>query len=232
MNRPLSTALCQAGPMSLALVLLSACDAPARGPAAGADVAVSSDPETELSDAGSVETQDVGVPVSATAPASDADPFMDLERARTACRDGDFQTFFDVLIWSEPARMAYSGPIIVLTRYMPDRRRAVRREVTPDDYRVFPIRMEDFYRRPSAAVREAGEDEYVELAFNQSQSEAFAVSWTRVRYDGHTEGGDDLGRALTPDGRPLPEGYPADGTLRFTPHDGCWRLVADERYER
>jgi len=92
--------------------------------------------------------------------------------------------------------------------------------------------VEDVYRRPATSVSEGGEDEYLQLEFDESQSRLFAVSWTRVRCDGLSEGGDDLGTALTPDGVPLQPGDFPHGRLLFRPHQDCWRLVADERFDR
>lgn len=209
---------------SAAVVLVAACGA------SGPQDANRAEPDRRPAEGPSpTETKAAG---AQTLPPVDPDEaFMDLERAQTACRERDFGSFLDALIWSESARRAYSAPFITVTRFGAHGR-ADRRQVALNAYAEFPIRMEDFYRKPSAAVSDAGADEYVELAFNQSQGDVFAVSWTRVRYDGQTEGGDDLGRALTLNGDPLPAGYAADGTLIFAPHEGCWRLVADERFDR
>jgi hypothetical protein len=155
-----------------------------------------------------------------------------LERAITACRAGDFRGFFDAFVRAETVRNVFTAPTVVVARYGADGRPPARGETPRDDFDDFPIRVEDVYWRPASSVSEAGGDEYLQLEFDESQSRVFAVSWTRVRYDGRSEGGDDLGTALTPDGIPLqPGGFP-DGRLLFRPHQDCWRLVADERFDR
>ena len=74
----------------------------------------------------------------------------------------------------------------------------------------------------------------IPFQFNESQSEQFAVEWARVHYDGKSEGGDDLGNIIGPDGEPLPPGtHPdADGQLLFWPTKDCWQLEADTRWRR
>lgn len=155
-----------------------------------------------------------------------------LDRAVAACRAGDFKAFFDFFVRADTVRQVFTAPTVVVTRYWTDGRPPERSETPRDAFRSFPIRVEDVYWRPAASVTEAGEDEYLLLEFDESQGEVFAVSWTRVRYDGQTEGGDDLGNALLPDGTPLQMVSLPDGKLVFRPFEDCWRLVADERFDR
>jgi hypothetical protein len=155
-----------------------------------------------------------------------------LDRATSACRDGDFKAFFDLFVRADTVRQVFTAPTVVVTRYWTDGRPPERSETPGDAFRSFPIRVEDVYWRPAASVTEASEDEYLLLEFDESQGEVFAVSWTRVRYDGQTEGGDDLGDALLPDGTPLQMVSLPDGKLVFRPFEDCWRLVADERFDR
>jgi hypothetical protein len=67
----------------------------------------------------------------------------------------------------------------------------------------------------------AAEIEYLDMEFNQSQANQWAVDWQVVRYDGNSEGGDDLGEIVERIGEP--------GVLSFEPYDGCWRLIEDSR---
>lgn len=209
--------------LSAAVLLSSACGGPVQDAAAR--------PEPTPAE---VKPEEAIAPLLPNVPDESVrgDDALALEMARSACLEGDFRALFDVLVRSDAARRIYSADRIVVTRYGPDGRRIDRREIPAADYDEFPLRMEDVYRRPSAALQDVGDEEYIMLEFNQSQGEVVAVSWTRVRFDGQSEGGDDLGRPLTRDGRPLPAGYPADGTLVLTPTEDCWRFAADDRFAR
>lgn len=163
---------------------------------------------------------------------SPSDDPLALDRAAAACRAGDFKSFFDFFVRADTVRQVFTAPTVVVTRYWTDGRPPERSETPGDAFRSFPIRVEDVYWRPAASVTEASEDEYLLLEFDESQGEVFAVSWTRVRYDGGTDGGDDLGNALLPDGTPHQIVSLPDGKLVFRPFEDCWQLVADERFDR
>lgn len=216
--------------LSAAGALLNGCAEPAGsgsadGRAGTATVPAADPTGSVLAGAGPTRTAGSGA-------ANPDDDSVVLDRAVAACRAGDFKGFFDAFVRAEPIRSGYTAPTVVVTRYRADGRPPERSETSEDGFDGFPIRVEDIYWRPAASVAEAGEDEYLQLEFDESQGEVFAVSWTRVRYNGKIEGGDDLGEALTPDGLPLQTGRLPEGKLVFRPFRDCWRLVADERFDR
>lgn len=211
------------------VALLSGCGEPAGYGSAGGPARAATVPAADPSGMDSAGTEPRGT-AAAGARSSDDDPA--LERAVAACRAGDFRGFFDAFVRAENVRNVFTAPTVVVTRYGADGRTPERSETPRYGFKGFPIRVEDVYWRPARSVFEAGEDEYLQLEFDESQSGVFAVSWTRVRYDGRSEGGDDLGAALTPDGVPFQPGGLPDGRLVFRPHQDCWLLVADERFGR
>lgn len=164
-------------------------------------------------------------------PLSETDRLM-LDQAAIACQspgaDG-YVSFFDAFIRSAAVRSRYSSAAIEVILDRGNGSAPATRKVPAREYRDFPILMEDDYRRPA---RSADRDEYVEVVFNQSSSNRISVEWTRVRYVGPSEGGDDRGTPVTAEGRPYdPEGK-ADGQLLFAPNADCWELVADIRFLR
>lgn len=157
-----------------------------------------------------------------------------LEMARTACANRDFKTLFTAMAVSKPVRQKYSAPMIEVS--VPDAKGNIlsTRKVARADYDDFPVRQVDYYYKPAKPKVVGDESEYLDLEFNESQSEQFSVEWARVHYDGKSEGGDDLGNIIGPDGKPLPPGtHPdADGQLLFWPTKDCWQLEADTRRRR
>lgn len=182
---------------------------------------------------------DEPVPVAAAASAAPTAPdetdTIILAAAAAACKAEDYKAFFDAMIVSAAVRRAYSAATIDVVRFD-----AARTPYTPmetkkiaaADYRDFPIKMVDHYRQSVVPARTGDTDEHVMLQFNQSQSNQISVEWTRVHYDGRSEGGDDLGQAVDLDGRPYDAGGRVDGQLLLYPTATCWQLVADNRYER
>ena len=140
-----------------------------------------------------------------------------LKQAETSCRDGDVGAFFDAFIQSEAVRQKYTAPKVSIVGH--------------SDL-GFPILMVDHYRKPAQPSRPGADDEFVEIVISHSQSNQIAVEWTRVRYSGTVEGGDDRGDAMNPDGTPYRAGQEMDGKLLFEPTKDCWQLVSDTRRER
>ncbi|MDR6833223.1 MULTISPECIES: hypothetical protein [unclassified Sphingopyxis] len=208
---------------ALTLITLAACGAP--GGAAAAD-------------------DDEMVPVAATvsaaptAPAPTAPDETDaimLAAAGSACKAEDYKAFFDAMIASVAVRRTYSAAKIDVVRYDAARTpyTAIEtKKIAASDYSDFPIKMVDHYRQSVVPARPGDTDEHVILQFNQSQSNQISVEWTRVHYDGKSEGGDDLGQAVDLDGQPYDAGGRVDGQLLLYPTETCWQLVADNRYER
>lgn len=179
-------------------------------------------------------TDDMRHPTGAK-PLSETDRLM-LETAAKACKspgsDG-YVAFFDAFIRSEAVRRKYSARTISIIRRdsVTDRLVEERESIPAVAYRDFPIKMVDYYRKPVRPVRTGDDDEYVKVEFNQSQSNQISVEWTRVHYDGKSDGGDDLGNAFDLDGRPYDPLRRTDGQLLFDPTDDCWQLVTDIRHE-
>ncbi|MGV7123004.1 MULTISPECIES: hypothetical protein [unclassified Sphingopyxis] len=157
-----------------------------------------------------------------------------LEMARTACANRDFKTLFTAMAVSKVVRQKYSAPMIEVSVLGGKGKILSTRKVARAAYDDYPVRQVDYYYKPAKPKVAGDEDEYLDLQFNESQSEQFAVEWARVHYDGKSEGGDDLGNIIGPDGEPLPPGtHPdADGQLLFWPTKDCWQLEADTRWRR
>jgi hypothetical protein len=172
-------------------------------------------------------------PTPASAPLTESDRIA-LEMARGACAARDFRGLFTQMAASAAVRIAYSAPIIEVSTLGRNGEPSQTRQIAARAYRDFPIRLVDYYFKPVAPSNPGDSDEYIDIAFNQSQNDQFSVEWARVHYDGKSEGGDDLGNIIGPDGAPLPAGtHPdADGQLLFEPNANCWQLVADYRYRR
>ncbi|MCX8477233.1 MAG: hypothetical protein MT490_15705 [Sphingomonas sp.] len=156
---------------------------------------------------------------------------MSLRQAAAACTDADANAFFDVFIQSAAVRRKYSAPKITFSLETQDSRPLRQSEIPGSRYRDFPIMMVDYYRKPVRPLRPGDDDEYVEISIYKGPQNQLAVEWTRVHYDGRSDGGDDLGNAVTLDGKPYDSAGPSDGQLLFRPAGGCWELVSDIRYK-
>ncbi len=141
-----------------------------------------------------------------------------LQTAEAACAARDFPALLAALSISHMTLMKYAAPEIAV-RVGADSARVKR-----EDNTYIPIATMDYYWVYAASVKAAEADpnapiEPVKLDFNQSQSEVYRVDWQRVRYDGETEGGDDLGNIVETIGQP--------GYLLFRPTATCWELTDD-----
>jgi hypothetical protein len=205
---------------ALTLVALAACGAPA-GEAVAEDKA-----------APAASTAAAPTPAAASVP-DETDAIM-LASAASACEAEDYRAFFDAMISSAAVRRKYSAKRIDFTRFNASHTPYTEfefRRIQPERYDIFPIQMVDHYRKSTAPAGAGDTSEHVMLQFNQSQSNQISVEWTRVRYDGKSEGGDDLGEAFDLDGQPYEAGGRTDGQLLLYPTATCWELVADNRYE-
>lgn len=157
-----------------------------------------------------------------------------LETARTACANQDFNTLFTAMAVSKAVRQKYSAPTIEVSVLDAKGDILSTRKVARATYDDFPVRQVDYYYKPAKPKIAGDEDEYLDLQFNEGQTEVFSVEWARVHYDGKSEGGDDLGNIIGPDGKPLlPGTHPdADGQLLFEPTKDCWQLQSDIRRRR
>lgn len=156
---------------------------------------------------------------------------MLLREAAAACTDADANAFFDIFIQSAAVRRKYSAPNITFSLETQDSRPLRQSEIPGSRYRDFPIMMIDYYRKPVRPLRPGDDDEYVEISIYKGPQNQLAVEWTRVHYDGRSDGGDDLGNAVTLDGKPYDPAGPSDGQLLFRAAGGCWELVSDIRYK-
>lgn len=160
---------------------------------------------------------------------------IQLNSAAAACKQGDAAGFFSAFAGSAAVRRRYTAPTVrySVTRTKPTYRVLEDRRMDESSYGGFPIRMGDYYYRSVKPLRPGDQHEYVMLDINQSQTNQISVEWTRVHFDGKSEGGDDLGNAYTLDGKPYSkEGSQTDGQLLFAPTANCWQLVADIRHQR
>jgi hypothetical protein len=162
---------------------------------------------------------------------SETDRMM-LTKAATACKSGDYKSLFDAFIQSAMVRQKYSAPSIDSVLRSTDGGDVLdKKKILAANYTDFPLKMVDYYRKPVKPVK-AGDDEYVELVFNQSQDNRIVIEWARVTYQGPGEGGDDLGQPVDLDGEAYDAAGFKDGQLLFYPTQDCWQLVADTRYQR
>ncbi len=174
---------------------------------------------------------------SATAdnmPVREADK-ISINAAETACRAQEKEAFLETFIMSESVRKKYSAPMITYSvrQIFPVYHALKERRIAAADYHDFPIIMWDYYYKSARPVLAGDESEYVMWELNQSQANQLSVEWTRVHFDGQSEGGDDLGNAYTLDGQPYEKGSAqTDGQLLFEPSGECWQLVADIRHLR
>ncbi|WP_284392220.1 hypothetical protein [Devosia yakushimensis] len=155
----------------------------------------------------------------APAALSETDTYA-LETAAAACKDEDFNALMGAMAISDAVRLKYSAPEISVVKD------GVTSSVASADYADFPIGMMDYYwvSRASMLAWDSNPDvelEYLDMEFNQSQANQWAVDWQHVRFDGNSEGGDDQGEIVERIGEP--------GVLSFEPFDGCWRLIEDYR---
>ncbi|MBD3728366.1 MAG: hypothetical protein IE933_01540 [Sphingomonadales bacterium] len=157
-----------------------------------------------------------------------------LEMAKRACDNRDFNELFTAMAISPVVLRQYSAPTIAVSLLGPGGKEIAARQVPIADYTDFPVTQVDYYYKPAKPLKAGDEEEYLDLQFNQSQSDDFSVEWARVHYDGQSSGGDDLGNIIGADGRPLAPGeHPdADGQLLFRPVGNCWRLEEDIRWRR
>lgn len=157
-----------------------------------------------------------------------------LETARTACANQDFNTLFTAMAVSKAVRQKYSAPTVEVSVFDENGNLLSTRKVARAAYDDFPVRQVDYYYKPAEPKVAGDEDEYLDLQFNESQTEFFSVEWARVHYDGKSDGGDDLGNIIGADGQSLPPGtHPdADGQLLFEPTRDCWQLQSDIQWRR
>lgn len=172
--------------------------------------------------------------VNATNADADADPIFDedqmrLEQAEDSCRNDDPQAFFDSFISSRAVQQKYAASSIRFVGEK-DAPNALARRLRREDWPGSPIMMVDYYRKAAVPAREGDASEYVMIEVNQSQSNRLLIEWTRVHFDGESDGGDDLGNAFDLEGRPYDAANRADGDLLFEPTEDCWQLVADRRF--
>ncbi len=172
-------------------------------------------------------------PVAAGVP-DETDTIM-LASAASACKTEDYKAFFDAMIASPAVRRKYSAAAIEFGRFDASRipyAAIEEKQIAAVDYSVFPIKMVDYYRKSVVPAHLGDTDEYVMLQINQSQDNRISVEWTRVHFDGKSDGGDGLGNAFGLDGQPYAAGGRTDGQLLLYPTATCWELVTDNRYER
>ena len=170
---------------------------------------------------------------SAAAPLGEHDRIA-LDMAKRACENRDFKTLFTAIASSPAVRRKYSAASIGVSVLDPRGKVLSTHQMPSTRYGDFPVTQVDYYYKPSKPLKTGDEDEYLDLQFNQSQSDDFSVEWARVHYNGQSDGGDDLGNIIGPDGMPLPPGeHPdADGQLLFRPVGNCWQLQEDLRWRR
>jgi len=158
-----------------------------------------------------------------------------LSNAASACRASDARGFLTAFASSSAVRRKYSAPVIKysVTQTVPTYRVLMQDRIPAARYSAFPIQMEDYYYKSAHPIRPGDRGEYIEFELNQSQNDQISVEWTRVHYDGNSDGGDDLGNAFTLDGKPYKAGgMNSDGQLLFYPTADCWQLVEDIRNQR
>jgi hypothetical protein len=157
-----------------------------------------------------------------------------LELARDACKVHDFRQFFFLFSQSNAVRLQYVAPKVSYA--VLDQRGNTQSKAVYDagHYRRFPIQTMDYDLKPTEPAVAGDEGEYIDLEFNQSQSNVYSVEWARVHYDGKTEGEEGRGNMLDANGKPVPKGtHPvADGQLLFQPTADCWELSEDIRWDR
>lgn len=169
--------------------------------------------------------------IAAARPLSESDR-ISLGMADAACRSEDKAEFFDAFIRSRAVQRKYMAHTIRVSVLGASGEALSVSKIAAADYAGSPIVMHDYYRKAAEPLRAGDLDEYVMISINQSQSNQVSVEWTRVHFDGKSDGGDDLGNAFDLDGQPYEQGGRSDGQLLFEPTPECWQLVADIRYRR
>lgn len=206
------------------MAILAACD--------GAKGAASSKFEITQPVPNSIDTlPDQAAP--ARKPLDDNDRIA-LEMAQTACKNRDFMALFSAMAVSDAVQQRYSSPAIELSILGPGGTPLSTRRISSSAYDRFPVKRVDYYFKPAEPLAAGDDGEYLDVQFNQSQSDDFAVDWARVHYDGQSQGGDDLGNMIGADGKILPPGsHPdSDGQLLFRPTADCWQLSEDIRWQK
>lgn len=157
-----------------------------------------------------------------------------LEMASNACKSQDYRTFFNAFASSKAVRQKYSAVKVRYAVLGPHGEKISERTFDAASYPNFPVKMSDYYYKPVKPARAGDADEYLDLQFNQSQNNDLSVEWSRVHYDGRSDGGDDLGNPLDANGKPIPKGTHLDpeGQLLFHSTADCWELSEDIRWER
>ncbi|MBN9548569.1 MAG: hypothetical protein J0H31_06715 [Alphaproteobacteria bacterium] len=157
-----------------------------------------------------------------------------LDLAQNACKARDYRAFFDSFANSKAVRRKYSAAKVRHAVLGPRGEKISTRTFDAASYPNFPVKMEDYYYKPVKPARAGDADEYLDLQFNQSQDNDISVEWSRIHYDGQSDGGDDLGNPLDANGKPIPNGmHPdAEGQLLFRPTADCWEFSEDVRWER
>ena len=128
-----------------------------------------------------------------------------LAQAARACRAQDYKSLFNAMISSPAARDKYAARQIAYEE-MNAQVTGKKSWIPKESYDKFPIKMFDFYRKPTVPAKAGDEDEYVMVEFNQSQSNRISVEWTRVHFRGQPGEGDDLGKPFDLDGEPYDPG--------------------------
>lgn len=151
-------------------------------------------------------------------PAEDETDKLALTAAETACKSEDFRSFFEAYVRSQAVRDAYTAAAVTVSKD------GTATETPKAAYDAFPIGMIDYYWVSKASetavlADPSAELEHLKMQFNQSQTNIWRVDWVRVRYDGKSEGGDDLGNETGTYGDP--------GYLLFNPTAACWELAQD-----
>lgn len=186
----------------------------------------------------------VGGAVAWAQPAADgsqqsSDELM-LDRAEAACRARSEQEFFDAFIVSPAVRERYSASTISVVEEdlseVAEGSQMIAEtaiNIAFDNYRGFPIRMEDYYRKRAIDPANGAAANFVEIDLLATREGGFKVEWAEVVYRGESQGGDDLGTAYHPDGTLYDrddEFGRIDGVLWFLPTRDCWILHEDRRF--
>lgn len=154
---------------------------------------------------------------TADAEMTETDTFA-MEWATGACAAGDLPGLVRAMAISEAVARKYSADTVAVIRD------GTMTKVARDDYAAFPIGMLDYtwVTRDSMLAWEtdpAAEQVTLAMEFNQGQTEAWAVDWQAVRYDGASAEGEEMGQVVETLGPP--------GTLLFYPTADCFELVED-----
>mgnify|MGYP003430849543 CR=1 FL=1 len=140
-------------------------------------------------------------------------------QAEAACKNYEFNSFFEAFLRSDKVRAKYSAGQVAKVRD------GVSETVAGSAYRDFPLGMLEYSWVTADSVRknEAGLPppyEYVELEINVAGDRRARVDWVRMGYKNGSpdEGGEEDDRTGA---------YGKPGYLLFYPTDACWELVQD-----